>query len=179
MKPDPHVWSEIISSAVVPVVIISACGLLCLTFYNRLSVVVARLRTLQRERLAEYKVFLRVEEDGEDERAKGESEQFLNFLEEQTTQVLKRARYIRNCLYSILSAIICLILTSLTIGLSLMFPWLDYIVLGFFVIGLWLVFLGLIFAMAEIRIALHPVRMESGFVQELIRTTVSKKSEEK
>ena len=44
-------WAKIISSSVVPVVIISACGLLCLAFYNRMAAIVSRLRGFQRERL--------------------------------------------------------------------------------------------------------------------------------
>ena len=46
-------WSRILSASVAPAVIISACGLLCLAFYNRLAFVVSRLRAFHRERLAE------------------------------------------------------------------------------------------------------------------------------
>src|SRR3990172_3686532 len=48
---DFEVWPRIISAAVVPAVLISACGLLCLAFYNRLGVVLARLRGLGDESL--------------------------------------------------------------------------------------------------------------------------------
>ena len=44
-------WPNIISVSVVPVVILSACGLLSLAFYGRLAALVARLRTFQREML--------------------------------------------------------------------------------------------------------------------------------
>jgi len=44
----PEDWSRILSASVAPVVIISACGLLCLAFYNRLASVVSRLRAFQR-----------------------------------------------------------------------------------------------------------------------------------
>ena len=45
--------SKVVSSAVVPVVIISSCGLLALAFYNRMAAIVSRLRSFQRERLLE------------------------------------------------------------------------------------------------------------------------------
>ncbi len=62
-------WSQVISLAVAPVVIISACGLLCLTFYNRLAFVVGRLRNLQRERLLEYKELFKLEKSSEKARS--------------------------------------------------------------------------------------------------------------
>jgi Protein of unknown function (DUF2721) len=46
-------WTSIISLSVLPVVIISACGLLSLAFYGRLAAVVSRLRGFQREILVE------------------------------------------------------------------------------------------------------------------------------
>jgi hypothetical protein len=39
----------VISTAAVPVVMISACSLLSLAFYNRMAAIVSRLRSLQRE----------------------------------------------------------------------------------------------------------------------------------
>lgn len=99
MDPSTHMWAAIITSSVVPVVIISACGLLCLAFYNRLAVVVTRLRSLQRERLAEYREIFKLEEKHRGELARKESEQFLHFLEEQTIEVLKRARYLQKCIF--------------------------------------------------------------------------------
>jgi Protein of unknown function (DUF2721) len=46
-------WPSVISVSVVPVVIISACGLLSLAFYGRLAALVSRLRSFQRETLRE------------------------------------------------------------------------------------------------------------------------------
>src|SRR5437868_2476989 len=37
-------WSKVISAGVGPIIAISACGLLCLAFYNRLAAVVTLLR---------------------------------------------------------------------------------------------------------------------------------------
>lgn len=167
-------WSEIISSSVVPVVIISACGLLCLAFYNRLSVIVARLRSLQRERLAEYKEIFHLEDKVGHENKKKEAEQYLHFLEGQTAYVLKRARYLRNCIFCMISCICSLVLTSLFIGLSVAYVRFDYAVLVFFILGMFLLLYGLIFAVMEIRISLRPIQMESGFVQKLIKIQLDK-----
>lgn len=166
-------WNELISSAVVPVVIISACGLLCLAFYNRLAFVVGRLRSLQRERLSEYKALYQLEEEGEKAALRrSETEQYLHFLEEQTVSVMKRAQYLRNTLFSLIASIFSLALTSLFIGLAQIVSFLSFFVLFFFVTGLLLMLFGLGFAVAEIRISLSPIRMESAFVQRLIKNTL-------
>jgi len=167
---DTQIWSSFIPSAVVPVVIISACGLLCLTFYNRLAFIVTRLRALQRERLAEYKDLFSLEEGHKSQLARKEAEHFLSFLEHQTADVLKRALYLRNCLFSLILAIFSLVITSLAIGLSLVYPSCEVAVLIFFVLGLFLVLSGLCFAIKEIILALRPIQMESEFVQRLVKS---------
>lgn len=169
-----HAWTEIITSAVVPVVIISACGLLCLAFYNRLAVVVARLRTLQKERLSEYKELFKLDEKENGKLLRQETEQFLHYLEEQTVSVLKRANYLRNCLFCLIACIFSLVFTSLMIGLSLVYPVLDIVVLVFFILGLFLLLLGLFFAFLEMKISLSPIQMESHFVQSLIKSQLEK-----
>lgn len=166
---DPLSWSAIISSAVVPVVIISACGLLCLTFYNRLAFVVTRLRALQRERISEYKELFKLEAEHRGKLQQQEAEHFLHFLEQQTAEVLKRARYLRNTLLFLILSIIALIITSFFIAFSLYFPFLDLGVGFFFVVGLILLLCGLFYAIKEIRVSLMPVQMESAFVQRLIK----------
>jgi hypothetical protein len=52
-------WPSIISVSVVPVVIISACGLLSLAFYGRLAAVLSLLRGFQREILVEQEKLTR------------------------------------------------------------------------------------------------------------------------
>jgi len=84
-------WPNIISVSVVPVVIISACGLLCLAFYGRLAALVARLRTFQREMLR-----------GQERWAKeglGDHQLLLEVLRKQTLRVAERARLIRLVLF--------------------------------------------------------------------------------
>lgn len=176
MEPPFHTWREIMAAAIVPVVIISACGLLCLAFYNRLAMVITRLRTLQRERLGEYKELFRLEEKGERSSLRQEeAERFLHYLEQQTSDVLKRARYLRNCLFCLIAAIFTQVLTSLAIGVSFLYSVFDLIALFFFIGGLVLFLVGLFFAILEIKVSLSPIQMESGFVHELIKSELGKK----
>jgi len=39
---NPENWTRLIAASVVPIVVISAAGLLCLAFYNRLAAIVTR-----------------------------------------------------------------------------------------------------------------------------------------
>jgi hypothetical protein len=103
-------WPSIISVSAMPVVIISACGLLSLAFYGRLAAVVSRLRGFQREILVEQEKLART---GEVEQSR-----LIEVLRTQTEQVTKRARLIRLALSFFLLAVAQLILCSLTLVTS-------------------------------------------------------------
>ena len=174
MEPAGHAWTNMISLSVAPVVIISACGLLCLSFYNRLAAIVTRLRSLQRERLSEYKELFRWEDEKKERILQQSSEHFLHYLEGQTVDLLKRAGYLRNCIFCLIVSIFLFVLSSLFIGLSVIFPVLDFIVIVFFVFGLLLLLYGLCFALVEIHRSLNPIQVESGFIQRLIKSELEK-----
>lgn len=152
------VWTQVVSLSVVPVVIISACGLLCLTFYNRLAFLVGRLRSLQRERIE----LLQLEKENK-------VGALLAILEEQTKDVFYRAELLRCCLFSLISAIAALILTSLCAGLSVLHPTAGYVGLFLFILGLFLVFLAMVYAFLEMKRALLPIRAESEAITELFK----------
>ena len=98
---------DLISLAVVPVVIISACGLLCLTFHNRLTALVGRLRAIQRERISEYRLLFRLEEAPKLHKTKEEEiHHYLHLLDLQTVKILKRAFLVRNGMIALMLAIV-------------------------------------------------------------------------
>src|SRR3982751_246916 len=95
--------SKIIPAAVAPIIVISACGLLCLAFYNRLAAVVTRLRAFDRERLAEQDAVGRQRRSDEpDESIIHGHQALLRALEVQTQHVIHRARLIRRTLFCLL-----------------------------------------------------------------------------
>jgi hypothetical protein len=159
-----------ISASVVPVVIISACGLLALAFYGRLAAVVARLRGFQREML----------EQQEKTRQGGmlEQRQLLEMLRTQTSGVTHRARLIRTALLFLLAAIVLLILCSLALGFSLFARIAGICAVVFFVLGLLSMLVAAITAMIELRGALHPVESEAQFVSEAIEPALFVPGEE-
>lgn len=161
------IGSSLISSAVVPVVIISACGLIHLAFSNRLAMIFTRLRALHREYHTAYLRVVHFKEKGGDHKGEKEAEEFLAYLEHQINSVFLRARYLRDGILCLLIAVGSLILSCLMIGVSLIFSFLDPYVISLFVLGLLSFFCGLIFAFLEMRIALRPIQEESRFIRGL------------
>jgi len=158
-------WARVVTASVVPVVMISACGLLCLAFYNRLAAIVGRLRCFQRERLHEQELLKRDWGDGDDIDT---HRKVLELLETQTTRVMRRARLIRATLQFLLLAIALLIACSMLLGLSVVWADAMYPAVIFFLAGLLSMFGAMMAAMMELASALEPAELESRFVSEIV-----------
>lgn len=163
-------WPNIISMSVVPVVIISACGLLSLAFYGRLAAVVSRLRGFQREMLVEQEKLARTRDVGE--------ARLLELLSVQTQQVTRRARLIRLALIYFLLAVALLIICSLTLVASRFVHQLELVAAGFFVLGLLSMLCGIIAAMLELRGALQPVELETRFISRTVEPSIAEALQE-
>jgi len=158
-------WPSIISVSVVPVVIISACGLLSLAFYGRLAALVTRLRLFQREMLKEQEKWAK--------EGTGDHQQLLEVLRTQTLQVTQRARLIRRALLFFLTAVAILIVCSLTLVTSWFFPPAAFFAAVLFVLGLLSMLGGVISAMLELRESLEQVELEGRFVFHAVEPSLS------
>jgi hypothetical protein len=158
-------WANLISMAVLPVVIISACGLLALAFYGRLAAVVSRLRGFQREMLEAQE---RLERTGAVEEAR-----LLEVLRTQTEQVKRRARLIRLALLFFLTAVGLLIICSLVLAFSWLAHVAAFFAAIFFVLGLCSMLGGIIAALTELRGALEPVELEARFVSHAVEPSIA------
>ena len=158
-------WPSVISVSVVPVVIISACGLLSLAFYGRLAALVARLRTFQREMLREQEKWAK--------EGPGDHQQLLEVLRTQTLQVTERARLIRRALLFFLTAVAVLIVCSLTLVASWFFRPAAVLAAVLFVVGLLSMLGGVISAMMELRESLEQVELEGRFVFHAVEPSLS------
>ena len=160
-----HDLNKVVTAGVGPIIVISACGLLCSTFYNRITNVIVRLRAIQRERLAEEGYLVRETEPA----ARARRNELLGVLGTQTDSLVRRIRIIRATLFCLLSTIIAMVLCSLLLGLSMindaLVPW----SVGFFILGLTTLILAMAFAMMDLLVAIQPVVMESEYVTRRIR----------
>ncbi|MGA2497383.1 MAG: DUF2721 domain-containing protein [Tepidisphaeraceae bacterium] len=171
-------WSKIISAGVGPIIVISACGLLCLAFYNRLAAVVARLRSLHREQLVEADRLAKARQQGNTTSLDiVRAQELLGMLKVQTDHIARRARLIRATLQCLLITIGCLAFCSLALGLSALFPHLIIPASTFFILGMLTMVLAVVLAMAELHQALDPVDLEARFVTELSRDLASEYAE--
>jgi len=157
---DLPAWQNIISMSVVPVVIISACGLLSLAFYGRLAAVVSRLRAFQREMLKE--------QEKREKAGDGEQARLIEVLSTQTQQVTRRAKLIQLALWFFLVAVALLIVCSLTLVASWFVRQAAFLAAVFFVLGLLSMLGGIVAAMLELRGALQPVELETRYVSSAV-----------
>lgn len=160
--------SQIIAASVVPVAIISASGLLCLAFYNRLTAVVVRLRSFQRERFQEQEFLLKHRDAADvDARIIQRHQEFLHSIQSQVGQLLHRARILRLCLLSLLLTIALLILSSLAMGLSIRWSVVSYAAVPLFVGGMLMMFVGIGVAIYELLISHETTELEQELLQRL------------
>jgi uncharacterized protein DUF2721 len=150
-----------VQQLVPPVVIISACGLLCLAQFARYSGIIDRLRSLHRERfmgLAKLPSLSGRERD----LLAGRCEH----IETQAHHVLGLAKLIRNALLLLVLAVICMIISSLMIGLGHIWPTAGhYGSVSAFVAGLLSMLLGMVFVFAELWSSLNSVADEHHHIE--------------
>ncbi|MCC6740235.1 MAG: DUF2721 domain-containing protein [Planctomycetia bacterium] len=166
---NPELWGKVVSAAVVPVVMISACGLLCLALYNRLTAVFTRLRALSHEALEDQDALVKGPRTETQrwprERAKVRAEA----RQRQADELLAKARLLRRAVAFLLASIGFLLLCSLAVGAGVLVPAALYAAAALFVAGIACALAAVGFALAELRSALDSVLMEHALVHRLGR----------
>lgn len=125
-----------------PAIMISACGLLILGMNNKYSLVMNRVRTLGQERRAlRAKVDLQADETAR-----------LASIDRQLKRLEVRLYLDRNTVLAYSLAVAFFVLDSLALGLHISFETADLLTpaaLGFFLLGMLSVFVGVVFALRE------------------------------
>jgi hypothetical protein len=161
--------TKFIGAAVVPAVMISACGLFCLALYNRLGNLVARLRSLSRERLRGEEMTRALILPHGIDRDEGRFSGWVRRMLGRGSQgVLGRARLIRDALSCLIAAVLCMALCCLLGGLATVWPACAYVALAAFVAGDGLIVGGLALALWELRLGLRPAEGESRMVETML-----------
>ena len=164
----PEEWSKMVSASVVPVVIISSCGLLGLAFYNRMATIVSRLRQFQQERITEQEAYARHRiTDAADPVAAIRHRHVLDILDEQTRQVMYRARLVQQTILCLLITIGCLTVCSMATGLSMIWPRAMHLAVFLFFSGMTVLLIGTILAIMEMRASLSPLSHEREMVEKM------------
>ncbi len=150
---------SIIQAMLAPGLMISACGLLLLAISNRYSLVVTRIRLLNKEKreLAHKAGLANLDFDDENR---------LSSIMKQIEKLTFRVRLVRDAVVSYTVAIAFVVISSILIGLDSIFS-IEYaktIIIMFFTFGVISVLVGIIFAGYEVilgyRIILFEVKAE-------------------
>jgi len=156
---------QTIQSFVAPVVVISANGLLCLAFYNRMTAVTNRLRTINKERFDLHARLLALGEPSSFAPETGPLAHRVEMLDELGHQLFDRVRLIRDSLVFLLAAVLAMLGCSLALGLSPLSPVFGSIALVLFVAGVAVMMLGVMKAILELRIALSTLQFEHDMLE--------------
>lgn len=147
--------ASVIRELVAPVVMISACGLLCLSTNARMQAVIGRLRAMHNERVKSW-----VDDPGEHDRAKRARDMRLEGIASQTTHMLRRLRAMRNTLILLFTAILMMLISSAGIGLSSLIPGGAAVAIGAFVLGGLAMSAAMAVSIYEVGIGLRALRYE-------------------
>jgi hypothetical protein len=161
----PHL--ETIQSFVAPVVMISANGLLCLAFYNRLSALASRSRTMNKERFDLVAQLSALQVKGAEGLGPEHLELRIATLDELGHQLYDRARWIRCTLLSLLISVLSMLACSLCLGLATLVEAMALIAPWLFVAGIVSMMVGILAAIEELRRTLQPLWFEHEQIDDL------------
>ena len=134
---------------------ISACGLLCMAQYSRLTAIASRVHAFHHERLEVHRAIIGGERDDPDSlhlRFEG--------LEAQAHRMLGRARLVRNALVLLVTCVICMLGSTLAIGLSMLVEAFDRVAIGLFIAGTLFMLAAMVVSWVELRGSLRQLEYE-------------------
>ena len=152
---------EIMQNLVSPVVMVSANGLLCLVFYNRLAAVVSRGRAINRERFDLLTMQAALSAAERKCQQAVHMRRRMDVLDRVGVDLIERARWVRRVLYCLLLAVLCMLGCSLVLGLVAVDEFFTMIAMGLFVTGTLVMMAGGAAAIWELHLALNPLLFET------------------
>ena len=161
----PHL--ETIQSFVAPVVMVSANGLLCLAFYNRLSALANRSRAMNKERFDLVAELSALRTKGTEGLESEHLELRIATLDELGHQLYDRARWICRTLMSLLISVLCMLACSLCLGLANVAETIAAVAPWLFVAGIIAMMAGILAAIEELRRSLKPLLFEHEQIDDL------------
>lgn len=157
---------HLLSVSITPVVLISACGLITLALYNRLSAILTRIRAFHQQKIELL--------ENLDQREGGDQGMLLEMIDSQITKVTVKAKAIQKGLYCLLSAVLAFLICSLLGAAAVLHESVGVIALGMHVLGLSLFLVGIGWAIRELTLSLTPLEEESAYLEILTAQHVSR-----
>ncbi len=145
-------------ASISPVALISACGLIMLALYNRLSAIHIRIRTFHQQKL---ELIGRSERDQSSESA----QTLLNLIDSQIAKVTVKAKAVQQGLYYLLATVLAFLVCSILVTASAIIPSLMFTAIGMQILGLILFAAGIGWAIQELTLSLTPLEEESAYLE--------------
>ncbi len=161
--------ADMLALSVTPGILISACGVVSTALYNRLGVILARIRSYHQR-----KVELLVNphpHDAVDPHA------LLGMLDAQIVAVTAKARMVQKGLYCLLAAIVAFLVCSVCAGVAMVYDWVGLVALASGLVAVCLFIAGLGWAVREVTCALSPLEEETAYLQALTSQQLVKSQE--
>jgi hypothetical protein len=150
---------QLLSVSVTPVVLISACGLITLALYNRLGIILARIRALHLQKIELLQ--------SRDKNGQLDHRLLLVLIDSQVDKVTQKAKIVQKGLVSLLGACLSFLSCSFLAGAAVMDPAFGAIALVSQGVGLFLFALGVGWALRELMHSLTPLEEESDYLRAL------------
>ncbi len=138
---------EILQSALVPIVILSAAGLISLSIQQRYGRIIDRIRRFHE--------------------IMGKEEGWIKIAEKQIDILIKRGKLLRNTMFFLMLCILFAVLTTLLLSVKIIFDIEEVFTIFFFFLSLLSLFISIIFAIVEIFISYNAVLREDKDVRKV------------
>lgn len=148
--------AQVVSASVMPVVLISACGLITLALYNRLATILARLRTCHQQQIDLLKQFDREASDG--------IKSQIELVNAQSAKVTKKAKFIQKGLFCLLLSIVSFLGCSILSAASVLNEHFVVAAVIAHVGGLVLFIVGIGWAIRELSMSISPLDEVSSYL---------------
>ncbi len=158
---------QTVQSFVAPVVMISANGLLCLAFYNRLAAAAHRVREINRERFQLETRMASADGGAQEPLETAHLESRVATLDELGHRLLGRVRLLRDTLVCLLVSVLFMLACSLALGLASLIDVLNWVALGCFVLGVVAMGAGVVRAIQELAATLSPLVFEHEMLERM------------
>ncbi len=158
--------AQLLSSSFTPIVLISACGLVTPSLYNRLGELTTRIRLIHHQKVELLKNL--------HEHEYSEQEMLLDMLDSQSEQVLDKARLVKASLNCLLLAIAAFVFCSVFTGAEELNEWIGTAALAMGSLGVALFLSGLGWVMRELSLSLEPLQAEKEHLKAVTAIYLSK-----
>jgi len=161
--------ADMLALSVTPGILISACGVVSTALYNRMGVILARIRSYHQRKVELL--------SNHQHHEVVDPQSLLDLIDSQIVAVTAKAKMVRNGLYCLLAAIIAFLLCSVFAGIAMAYDWFGLVALASGLVAVCLFITGLGWALREVTCAISPLEEETAYLQVLSSQHTLKRQE--